>query len=375
MNFVTKLLSYFLSPSFLNKSHVGLDITSTSIKYIELIKSPRQLKIGKHGRQTLANPIVFDETLANNIDLQDALTQIKKSQNISFVEVSIPEVKSYLYITDVPQGDDDSIRANIEMHLEENVPLTLAEAIFEYFPIRNDKKNKTVTVAVSVVPYQIVRDYTRLLEKSGMKPVSFLVENQALARAVINYDDKSDYLLVQISDKHTVLSVVSDNALQFTSSVQIGSADFTGGLMREYKISKEEAEKMKVSPEYENVDLENNKLFEGMINGFSAIKDETERVARYWQSFQDKLRIAGGPSKRVINKIILSGQDAVLPGLKEYFSVSLNMQVEIANVWQNVLPLNDSVPNISFKDSLDFGTAIGLAIPKNIISKKIILKK
>lgn len=364
MKLSVRLRTYFPTPYFLDMSHVGLDITSSSVKYIELTKSSGHLKITKYGNEKLPSRLNFDESLVNNKDLQDVLTKIQKTQKITFVEASIPEVKSYLYTTDVPAGDDAGMRANIEMQLEENVPLTLAEAVFEYFPIRTDKKTGMITVAVSVVPYQIVRDYTVLLEKCGMTPISFLIENQALSRAVINYDDTAAYLLVQISDKRTVLSIVSDHALQFTSSVSLGSADFTDGLMREYSITKEEAEKMKTDPAYENVDLDENKLFAAMINGFSAIKDETQRVMVYWQSFQDKIK-SSGDNVSMIKKIIFSGHDALLPGLKEYFSTSLNVEVEVANVWQNVLDLKEIVPDIKFNDSLDFATAIGLALPKH----------
>ncbi|MEI8062383.1 MAG: pilus assembly protein PilM [bacterium] len=364
MRFSEKLLSYFPTPYFLDMPHVGLDITPSSIKFIELVKAPGHLKIGKFGVQALSTPVVFDETLAGNQDLQAALTKIQRTQKISFVEVSIPEVKSYLYTVDVPEGDDAGIRANIEMHLEENVPLSIAEAVFEYFPIRTDKRNGIMTVAVSVVPYQIVKDYTLILEKSGMTPVSFFIEDQALSRAVIDYDDADTSLLVQISEKRTVLSIVADHAVQFTSSVPIGSSDFTDGLMREYGITKEEAEKMKIDPQYENVDLGQNKLFAGVINGLSAIKDETQRVFTYWQSFQDKLKSASGEVS-MIKKIIISGRDGILPGLQEYFSSSLNAPVELANVWQNVFDLKTTVPDIKFNDALDFGTAIGLALPKH----------
>jgi type IV pilus assembly protein PilM len=364
MRFSEKLLSYFPTPYFLNMPHVGIDITPNSIRFIEIKKTPGSFKIGKYGTVPLSSPVVFDETLINNQDLISTLTKISQTHKISFVEASIPEVMCYLYTVEVPVGDDAGIRANIEMHLEENVPMKLSEAIFEYFPVRTDSKRQVITVAVSVVPYHIVRDYTTILEKSGMTPVSFLIENQALARAVINYNDLSTYLIVQISERRTVLSIISDHAVQFTSSIPIGSTDFTEGLMREYKISKEDAEKMKVSTEYEGVDLDNNKLFAGMINAFSSIKDETQRACSYWQSFQDKL-ITTGSTSTSINKIILSGRDALLPGLQEYFSSSLNLPVETANVWQNVFDLKVTVPEIKFSDALDFGTAIGLALPRH----------
>jgi len=364
MRFSEKLLSYFPTPYFLNMPHVGIDITPNAVRFIEIKKIPGSFKIGKYGSIPLTSQVAFDETLINNQDLISALTKISQTHKISFVEASIPEVMCYLYTVDVPVGDDASIRANIEMHLEENVPMKLSEAIFEYFPVRTDNKSGVITVAVSVVPYHIIRDYTHILEKSGMTPVSFLIENQALARAVINYTDLDTYLVVHISEKRTVLSIISDHVVQFTSSIPIGSTDFTEGLMREYKISKEEAEKMKASTEYEGVDLEHNKLFAGMINGFSSIKDETQRVCTYWQSFQDKL-VQPSVAPAIIKKIILSGRDALLPGLQEYFSYSLNLPVEPANVWQNVFDLKVTVPEIKFNEALDFGTAIGLALPRH----------
>jgi type IV pilus assembly protein PilM len=353
--------------------HIGLDISYSTIRYIELTKESGKFKIKKHGIKKLNTPVVIGQPLATNTDLEKSLIEIQKSNKINFVEVSIPEVQAYLYTAEVPEGDEESIMTNIELHLEENAPLTINEAVFEYFPVRRNKQKGTVTVAVSVVPYQIVKDYINLLEKCNMTPVSFLIENQALSRSVINSNDSSLYMLVQISERRTGFSIVSDHAVQFTSSIQLGSVDFTNNLAKELKISVEEAEKLKYSSKNgENcgncddnddnkVVLEEDKIFMSMINSFSTLKDEIQRVCIYWQSMQENLKLP-------IKKIILSGRDATLPGLQEYFSADLNLPVDIANVWQNIFDLNETVPEIEFCDALDFGTAIGLALPKKIYS-------
>lgn len=69
-----------------------------------------------------------------------------------------------------------------------------------------------------------------------MTPVSFLIENQALTKAIIKENDAATYLVVNMGSKKTVLSIVSDQAVQFTSTVNIGGDDFTNAIMKENNI-------------------------------------------------------------------------------------------------------------------------------------------
>jgi hypothetical protein len=62
---------------------------------------------------------------------------------------------------------------------------------------------------------------------------------------------------------------------------------------------------------------------------------------------------------------VLCGRDAGLVGFEEYLSFPLKIPVEVANVWQNVFSYNDYVPPISFLDSLDYASAVGLALQHN----------
>ncbi|MEK7070355.1 MAG: hypothetical protein AAB966_00955, partial [Patescibacteria group bacterium] len=66
-----------------------------------------------------------------------------------------------------------------------------------------------------------------------------------------------------------------------------------------------------------------------------------------------------------ISKLILSGRDSEIVGLKEYLSQSLKIDVQTAEVWGNIFSLNNSVPEINFLDSLNYAVAIGLAAPED----------
>lgn len=360
MNISSTFFKYFPAPRYIGMPHVGFDISATSIRYVELVKSPDGLKLGKYGTLDVPRPIVFDEKLANNQDLILALKKIQKNNKFDFVEVSIPEEKAYLFTTEIPSGDAETVRNHIEFHLEENVPLALADAVFDYHIIKKNNKKGTDFASVSVVPRAVIEDYVALFEKCGMTPVSFLIENQAITKAIIQSSDVATYLVVNIGRTKTVLSIVSEQAVQFTSTVNIGGEDFALAIAKENAISKEEAEKMIKEKGFVRT-KNNNDFFLSLINVASALRDEIQRVYMYWLSHVDK----NGKDPNAPFKVLLTGRDASIIGFREYMALSLKVSVDLANVWVNVLSFDTEIPPIEHLDSLNYATAIGLALPKS----------
>lgn len=363
MSFVENIFKYFPTPEFLSMSHVGVDISPTTIRFIGLKRTARGLELAGFGEQSLPVPLKEFDNLHLNTDVIAALKKVQRANRLSFVEVAIPEEKAYLFTMDVPMGDDASIRNTVEFHLEENVPITLADALFEYYIIDKNEKASTLHIAVSVIPISVAEDYIDLFTACGMTPVSFLIENQALSKAIIKKGDKNSYLVVNLGIDKTVLSVVSDAAVQFTSTVHIGSDDFTTAIMKEFNVSKDEAEKMKKEKGFSN-GKDNEALFAALINTASALKDEINRIYVFWQSYEEKMK-----NTRVVNPIshvILAGKDASIGGFRDYLAMSLKIDVELANVWANVMSFEQEIPPIEYLESLNYGTAIGLALPKKI---------
>jgi Tfp pilus assembly PilM family ATPase len=198
-----------------------------------------------------------------------------------------------------------------------------------------------------------------------MVPVSFLVENQAVSKAVIKKGDLSTKLIVHVSNRKTVLSVVSNGSVHFTSTVNIGSEDFTSAIMKEFNVTKEEAERMKTEKGFlKNVDASDKSqttIFLSLINTASALKDEIDRIILYWQSYVSKHSSNNDGS---IDTILLSGRDALINGFKEYLRATIRLQVDTANVWFNIYDLDEKIPNIDYIDSLDYAVAIGLGLPR-----------
>lgn len=379
------------TPKYMAMSHVGIDIAPTSIHVIEVNHKGSHLQLGMYDTYTLQNRIDYNESLISNKELCDKLKELQKKMHLDFVEVSIPEELAYIYTTEVPIGTIESQKNHIELHLEENVPITLADAVYDYHIIGTvttsslptntphttdnaSEKNETNTVtlpqsvsvpnemlyvSVSVVPRLVIDRYIELFESVGMTPVSFLVENQALSKSIIQSGDKSTRLIVHVGEHKSVLSVVSQGSVHFTSTVNIGSEDFTSAIMKEFSVSREEAIRMKTEKGTHQDNQAN--IFMSLINTASALKDEIDHIVLYWHSHIAKKDTL---DQQAIEGVILSGRDALINGFKEYIHATVRLPVEIANVWSNIYDLNKHIPHIQYIDSLDYAVAIGLALPR-----------
>ncbi|NDF13372.1 MAG: hypothetical protein EB060_11240 [Proteobacteria bacterium] len=76
---------------------------------------------------------------------------VKKELGLSFVQVTLPEDKAYIFRTSIPKVSEAQVRQAIEFQLEENVPLSPAEAVFDFIVLPQnaaatpDEMNRIVT--------------------------------------------------------------------------------------------------------------------------------------------------------------------------------------------------------------------------------------
>jgi type IV pilus assembly protein PilM len=286
------------------------------------------------------------------------LVDIRRKFNLEFIRASLPEEKAYVFRMDVPLLTPDEVREHIAFELEEHVPLPLGDAVFDYQEVPGASKGgETRAVTVSVFPRKTVEAYTTMYLSAGLIPLGFEMEGDAMARAVVRKGDYGTYLLVDFGTERTGISIVSQGAVEFSSTVDIGGATLTAAIQKYFSISMEEAEKIKQEGRFARTGKDQD-LFASLMNSVSALRDEINKHVNYWQTrpAQD-----GDPVKP-IEKIILCGGDSNLSGFPEHLALTVTIPVELADVWVNTTALGPYVPPIRFNESLSYTAAIGLAL-------------
>jgi len=356
-----KLSRYFPTPSFLAMSSCALDISDQTVKYGELHMSAKGLHLGKFGEEKIPAGII----VSGKIEKEDLLTKILKDlrdkEHLHFVRVALPEEQMYLFNLLLPKeiiGKD--VREAILLQLEEHIPLSAMDVFFDYEILSEGEKD--LFVQVVAIPITAIQTHLAVFAKAGITPTSFELEGQAIARAVIPEGDESTMMIVDFGETRTGISVASRGKILFTSTLDFGGSILTNMIAKNFSISYEEAEKKKV--EYcRNKGAGPDDIFSLIINGLSVLRDELNKNFTYWDTHDDE----SGKKHEKISRIILCGGNSNLPGLTEYISASMKVQVEHANTWRNISNMKDSVPDMPYEESLSYSTTLGLALGDYLI--------
>jgi Tfp pilus assembly PilM family ATPase len=191
--------------------------------------------------------------------------------------------------------------------------------------------------------------------RSGLIPLSFNTVSQAVSRSVIAEGDISTSLIVHMCENKTGLYIVRGGVVQFASIVKIGGNTITSLVQKHFKVSFEEAARIKRQKVFSK-SKENSELFFSLINELSVLRDEVSKVFNYWRSH------AKDKKEGAVEKVILCGEDALVSGIDRYISLVIPCEIKIANVWTNAFSPEEYVPDMPMVDSLNYAGAVGLAL-------------
>lgn len=319
MNTKSLFFKIFPPPRVLISPHAGLDISDDAIRCIAYHHIGHKISISVYDSQDLPQGLVEGGDIKDEKEFIRILSGFASKNKLSAVKVSLPEEKAYLFQTDVPSADFHSIAQNIEFKLDQNVPLSAQDAIFQFDLMPLSITGDLLRASVSVVPRTYVEHLIDLLRQAKLTPVAFEVVPKSI---VVTYVDagSSTHLIVHLMNKKTGLYIVSEGVVCFTSTIGWGVSD---------------------KPKDDK--------------SISVLMNEISRVYSYWTGRED---VHGG-----ISEIIVVGQRA-----EECESLIRNRGDEnmshtrLPDVWHNAFDVSKYVPLISRSESFVYAVAAGLAL-------------
>lgn len=345
---------FFPPPRFISLPAVGVDVSDTSLKYILFAKKSDHLSLAKWGDLKIPDGVVVQGAVKDVAALGRVIAEVKKETGCEFVRLSLPEERAYLFETTVKRSlTPEEVYGAIEFRLEENVPLPPREAEFDYVPVGTTGAESHVVV--TAYAKETVHAYLEACRAAEVTPLSFEVEAQALARAVVREGDRSVYFIVDFGKTRTGVGVVENGLLMLTSTIDLGGKDLDAALQKAYTKA-DQNELVRLKNEYGMlISTEEPAVREALTVPIGTLRNELVSRIGYWNSKVES-------KERAVVRIILCGGIANLAGLTEYFTEALGVPVEQANVWQNAFRTDVVVPPITRRYSYGYATAVGLAL-------------
>lgn len=311
-------LDLFPAPEFLLLSTTGIAVTDSDTKFVQLRReiSGNGFELAHLSKENNPQGAVEAGLIRNSAGLVPILKKLASHYGIRYARASLPEEKAYLFTTSIEKVPSEGLRDAVAFIVEENAPVSLADSVFDFEIIGEVPDANEIKLAVTVLPKNIVNAYTALFESAGITPISFDIEPQAIARALIRRGDKRSNLIINLSRKKTGFYVVEEEVVQFntTPAYSIGEGDSYPSL--------------------------------------NDLKAEMHKVLAFWNA---------RPGEKIEN-IILCGFGASKKDFVDKLMSESEIPYALADVWQNVSVSQGNVPNLSFDESLEYASAIGLVL-------------
>lgn len=352
----------FPTPHILAPRAAGIDISDSSIKWIVLDTESGERRVSEYGELALEGGIVQGGIVHDAEKLASVLSDVKGALgNVACAHAALPEEAAYVFSMQVPAGAPrQQVMRMIEFEFEGRVPIPPSAAVFDFNVIpQSGIAADTQEISVVVFPRDVAQAYADAFEAAHISLLSLEVEAHSIARAVSERGSVEQIALIaDIGRARTGFAVVKRGYPIFTSTVEVGGDYITNALAQALSLTPEETVEFKNDHGLIADSKEHEKGVEVVSGVASAIADEIARHYHYW----DTRRNEQGERMTPVGKVVLVGGSANLRGLPEYIAGRIHAKVEIGNVWENVASFSDYIPPIDFRVSLQYATAVGLAL-------------
>ena len=345
----------------------GLDISDESFKFTQLKIRGSSAKLTAFGFGDFPKGLIIDGEIRNEQAAADILTAALRQPTrgkltTRFVVCSLPEEHSFIRVLQLPPMAASEVSEAIKLEIEQNIPLHINDAYYDY-QILNDPNQKVqhLDVLTSAAPKKLADGYISLMQKCGLRAKSLEVESVAVSRAIVGGGLAAEpALIIDLGATRTSFIIFSGSGLQFTSSVPVAGNKMIEMIMTHTKTDHKEAKRL-----FYDVGLDKNAdggITFSILEPF--IKDLVEQIKNYISFYEShSMHEHTLTGRSTVKKIMLCGGVSNLTGLNVYLSLALKIPVEIGNPWVNILkpPLKE-VPGLTFRMSLGYTTALGLAL-------------
>lgn len=348
------LTKLFPTPSVVTIPAVGLDFSDATMRFVRLTENVHGLLPTQYAEVAIPEGCMQGGRIIDEKKFTDFLRSVRMEYNLKYVRVAIPESQTYSFTITIDALAVNDIRGAIELVLEDNIPLQSVETIFDYHVITHDEKS--IVVHVLAIAEAVANTYCSCFLNAGLVPISFELDGQAVARAVLRPNDEKSYMVVDFGANKTGITVVTHGTAVFTSTLDFGGKALLTILQKELNVSLEEAQRIKLEHGL-STSSEHKEVFNLLVGGISTLKDEINRRYIYWHEKKSQF---GGIAN--IETIYLCGGHSNLRGLADYLSAGLRLNVVQVNPWINCVSFEHAIPEMPLEVSMSYVTAIGLAL-------------
>ncbi|MDX1609145.1 MAG: pilus assembly protein PilM [Halofilum sp. (in: g-proteobacteria)] len=312
---------------------LGVDISSTSVKLLELSRTGRGFKVESHAVEPLPQEAVSEKAIQDIDAVGEAIRKAVKKSGTKAKEaaVAVPGSAVITKMITMPAAlSEDDMEGQIQLEADQYIPYPLEEINLDFEvmgPSPGD--DSTVDVLLAASKSENVEMRSAVLDLAGLKARAvdvepYTIEHVCNAAPEMLPDEgvERTVAVIDVGATVTSLNVIDDLNLIYTREQPFGGKQLTEEIMRRYGLSYEEAGRVKkqggLPDNYEPEVLEPFKT------------TMAHQVSRFLQFFFSSSDYDG------VDQILLAGGCASIPGVDEFIESHVGTPTTVANPFANM---------------------------------------
>ncbi len=338
---------------------LGVDISSSAVKVLELSKSGDALRVERYAVEPLPQNAVVEHKIAEVEAVSEAIERaIKRSgSRHKHVAVAVPAASVITKTIKMPAAMSDNDRqAQIEMEADHYIPYPLDEVNLDFCVLGASESNpEEVDVLMAACRKEVVDDYLAVVQTSGLVPSVVDIETYAmesayglLAAHMPGGGLEKTLAMLDVGAVTTNINVVHNNRSVYTRDHVFGGRQLTEEIQRRYGLSYEEAGLAK-----KQGGLPDNYQTDVLRPFMEAMCQEIMRALQFFYS--------ASPFNSV-DQIVLAGGCAQIAGIDELVAARIGVPAIVANPFAS-MSLNSRIkPQLLSNDAPSLMICTGLAL-------------
>jgi len=345
---------------FLKKSApiLGVDISATAIKLLELSRSGTRYRVESYAVEPLPQNSVVDKNITDIQAVGEAIGRAVKKSGTGTKNAAAAVAGSAVItkVINMPANLSDADLANqIQVEADQYIPFPLEDVAMDFEVIGPSSDPDRVDVLLAASRSDNVDARRGALELGGLKAKvidveAFSLENTIalLAREQLGDGTDSVIALADVGSSVTTFSVFEKLKIIYSREQQFGGAQLTEEIQRRYGLSFEEAGLAK-----KQGGLPENYIPE-VLEPFK--ENMAQQISRAQQFFFSSSQIGN------IDHLFLAGGCASIEGIAELIQAKIGVPTSVANPFAN-MSVSSRVPTHTLtNDAPALMVACGLAL-------------
>lgn len=320
---------------FQSKSIVGLDIGSSAIKIAELHPTSNGYKLAGFGYASLPPDAIVQGSFMNSPAISRAIREACENAGIRGREVAT-SVSGHAVIVkkiSLPAQSHEELEESIRWEAEQYIPFDINEVNIDHQVLREATADGQMDVLLVAAKKDLMDDYLSVVADAGMNISIMDVDAFAVGNMYeFNYQPMSDsaVALVDIGASVINISVMSGSVPVFIRDITSGGNQYSEEIQKTLNVSFEEAERIKIGEVSGGVSTEvvPQEVEEAMREVSDTLLGEIQRSLDFYR--------ATASSSSGLQKLVLCGGSARVPGIVRLFQERIEIPVELVNPFARI---------------------------------------